>query len=99
MRRKWKSNGYAQPALPLTIFALIGCAILSCGCNLSPQQSQQIYQPRVLILPAKTPVQTVEGIYQPQTVETWHSAAEYRRLEQLAIDAAAALAQERNRPK
>jgi cytochrome c556 len=54
----------------------------------------QIYQPRVLALPAGQPVQTAEGTYTPQFDEIWHSAAAYNALEQQLINAAAALAQQ-----
>jgi hypothetical protein len=40
-----------------------------------------IYQPSTLRIKAKTPIQTIDGVYTPQTNEVWHSDARYRRLE------------------
>jgi hypothetical protein len=96
-RTKSRSCGPRKPLL--AILLLIALLLAFCGCNPSRQASKQIYQPPVLILPAGKPVETAEGTYTPQTVEVWHSAARYRQLELMAIDAAAALAQERAKGK
>jgi hypothetical protein len=90
---KRKSSVCAITATVLLSAVLTGCATASSA----PRESLQIYQPRVLRLPAGQPVQTVEGIYRPQTDETWHSDADYQELERLLINTAAALVQERNR--
>jgi hypothetical protein len=90
---KTKSPAYALCLVMLLSLLLTGCATVSSA----PRQSWQIYQPRVLHLPAGQPVQTAAGIYRPQVDEVWHSAAAYQDLENQLINTAAALAQERNR--
>ncbi len=61
----------------LTSFALTGCV---CGSKRTSGSLQG--SPRILRLQAGTPVQTMDGLYQPQADETWHSQSEYLRLEQ-----------------
>ena len=61
----------------LTSFALTGCV---CGSKRTAGALQS--SPRILRLQAGTPVQTKDGLYHPQADETWHSQAEYLRLEQ-----------------
>ena len=61
----------------LTSFALTGCV---CGSKRTSGSLQG--SPRILRLQAGTLVQTKDGLYQPQADETWHSQAEYLRLEQ-----------------
>ena len=82
----------AWAALTIT-WLLTSCA--SAPSAVSP--SSRIYQPRVLELPAGQPVQTREGIYVPTENETWHSASAYEQASREAMNAAAALAQERAR--
>ena len=63
-----------------TVMMLIG--LTSCVSNLPPNvNSLNIYQPSTLRLSKGTPVQTLDGVYTPQTDEVWHSDARYRRLE------------------
>ena len=77
----------------LTSFALTGCACASRQTSGSLQGS-----PRILRLQAGTPVQTKDGLYQPQTDETWHSQSEYLRLEQeVLMLSRAAQARDQNR--
>ncbi len=79
--------------------ALLGILLLSCGltsCNSAssaPKVSLLLSQPPVLRLPAGKPVVTRDGVYTPMTDEIWHSDDRFRRSEQNASDAAAALAQ------
>lgn len=65
---------------------------------LSPALAPQLYQPRVLRLPAGREVQTIDGPYLPPTDEVWHSASAYQRLEQENLNLAAAISQLRARP-
>ncbi len=95
---KNKSLLCALAATMLASALLTGCVSDSSVPTVSPHASLQIYQPRVLQLPAGQPVQTTAGIYTPQVDETWHSAAAFEQLERENINLAAALAQERNRP-
>lgn len=77
----------------LTSFALTGCACASRRTSGSLQGS-----PRILRLEAGTPVQTMDGLYNPQQDETWHSQAEYLRLEQeVLMLSRAAQARDQNR--
>lgn len=78
------------------LLLILAASLLLTGCatvSPAPKASLQIYQPRVLVLPAGQPVQTAEGTYTPQTDEVWHSAAAFNALEQQLINAIAALAQ------
>lgn len=90
-----------KPKSPVSVLCLaMMLSVLPTGCALvssAPKASLQIYQPRVLQLPAGRPVETRAGLYRPQVDETWHSAAAYQDLENQLINTAAALAQERNR--
>ena len=61
----------------LTSFALTGCVCVS-----KRTSDSLLGSPRILRLQAGTPVQTKDGLYNPQQDETWHSQAEYLRLEQ-----------------
>jgi hypothetical protein len=45
------------------------------------EQFESLWQPSTLSLKAGTKVQTVEGIYQAQTDEIWHSDKRFRQLE------------------
>jgi hypothetical protein len=77
----------------LTSFALTGCV---CGSKRTSGSLQG--SPRILRLQAGTPVQTKDGLYQPQTDETWHSQSEYLRLEQeVLMLSRAAQARDQNR--
>ncbi|MBI5770899.1 MAG: hypothetical protein HZA93_24185 [Verrucomicrobia bacterium] len=76
----------------------IMCGLTGCATGSSaPGASSQLYQPRVLALPAGRPIQTANGIYTPQAAEIWHSPAEFQKLERQVIDLSAALEQERQR--
>ena len=90
---KTTSTACVLAALLLITSALTGCATASSALKASPQ----LYQPRVLRLLPGQPVQTADGIYTPQAAETWHSAPAYNALESQALNATAALAQERAR--
>lgn len=82
------------------VWAVLTTTALLTSCASAPSAapaSSRIYQPRVLELPAGQPVQTREGIYVPQTNETWHSAAAYEQAGREAMNAAAVAAQERAR--
>lgn len=90
---KTPSSACARAALLLTTLLLTACASVSSAPRVSPQ----LYQPRVLRLEARQLISTRDGVYVPQTDETWHSAAAYTALETQALNLAAALAQERSR--
>ena len=92
MRPRTRYSACALATL-LTSFALTGCACASRQTSGSLQGS-----PRILRLQAGTPVQTKDGLYQPQTDETWHSQSEYLRLEQeVLMLSRAAQARDQNR--
>ena len=64
------------------VIAMMLIGLTSCVTDLPPNVSDlNIYQPSTLRLSKGNAVQTVEGIYTPQTDEVWHSDARYRRLE------------------
>lgn len=87
MRKKSKSS--------VLLFAMLISATLT-GCatgSSASAASRQLYQPRILSLPAGQPIPTTQGVYRPQTDELWHSPAEFQKLERQVIDLAAALAQ------
>lgn len=92
---KTKSLACAALALLVTTWPLTGCGTACFGRRDSSALS--LVQPRVLRLPAGQAVQTADGVYTPAASETWHSAAAFADLEAKLLDAAAALAQERNR--
>ena len=72
------------------------------GCShVSPASvdSRRLYQPPVLRLPAGQPIQTQDGLYQPQTAEIWHSDARFLALASSYTDALAALAAAQARAK
>ena len=92
MRPRTRYSACALATL-LTSFALIGCA---CGSRRTSGSLQG--SPRILRLQAGTPVQTKDGLYQPQSDETWHSQSEYLRLEQeVLMLSRAAQARDQNR--
>lgn len=92
MRPKTRYSAYVLATL-LTSFALTGCACVSKRTSGSLQGS-----PRILRLQAGTPFQTKDGLYNPQQDETWHSQAEYLRLEQeVLMLSRAAQARDQNR--
>ena len=93
---KWKLCGLAMLALSLW---LTGCGTSRSAYKVSPPLSVNLYQPPILRLTPGMQVQTRDGIYTPQTVETWHSQARFRELELQVQDLAAALAQERAKPR
>lgn len=86
---------------PLSV--VLAAMMLLTGCASAPSAesasspASRIYQPRTLELQAGIPVQTRNGIYLPETNETWHSPAAYEQVNREAFNAAAALAQERAR--
>ena len=91
--RKLTSTGFAGVAILLTSLLLTGCVSRSSG----PTASSPIYQPPVLRLTAGTVVATRDGVYTVPLDETWHSNQRFVKLEQEAVNLAAALAQERAR--
>ena len=76
MQPKTRYSAYVLATL-LTSFALTGCA-----CGLKRTSGSLQGSPRILRLETGIPVQTKDGLYSPQSDETWHSQAEYLRLEQ-----------------
>jgi len=78
----------------LTTLLLTGCVSRSSG----PTASLQIYQPPVLRLTSGTVVATRDGIYTVPLDETWHSNQRFVKVEQEAVNLAAALAQLRAQP-
>lgn len=96
----------ASKACAIAATLLLSCLLTSCASDSSaakalPAQLQrpdlQLYQPRVLRLPAGQEVPTLDGKYRPQVDEVWHSAAAFNQLEQENINLNAALAQLRAR--
>jgi len=88
--------------LACVALAMLLLSSLLTGCShVSPASadSRRLYQPPVLRLPAGQPIQTQDGLYQPQTAEIWHSDARFLALASSYTDALAALAasQARNR--
>jgi len=94
MRARWIVC--AVLACLLTLWLLTGCETASPAGPGSLSQSL-LYQPPVLRLPAQQPVQTLDGVYRPQTQEVWHSDARFRQLEQQLVDATTALTELQNR--
>lgn len=70
-----------------TRYALLAILCLSSvltSCVATPQSDAgflNIYSPDILRLQPAIPVQTVDGIYTPQTPEVWHSDKRFRELE------------------
>lgn len=63
-----------------TVTLLIG--LTSCAKNSTVKsRNLNIYQPSTLRLQGNKPVETVDGIYTPQTDEVWHSDKRYAKLE------------------
>ncbi len=93
----------ATPRNALTSFALVAgllTSLLLTGCvsrSSGPTASLQIYQPPVLRLTAGTVVATRDGVYTVPLDETWHSNQRFVKVENEAVNLAAALAQERAR--
>jgi hypothetical protein len=77
-----KYANYAKLAMSLTLLTLTNCAPFS-SKNEKPQLN--IFQPPILNLQAKEPIQTLNGIYTPQTDEVWHSDKRFQELEQQAM--------------
>lgn len=66
--------------LVATVITLTG--LTSCETTSTPNVGNlNIYQPSTLRLQEGKAIQTIEGIYTPQTTEVWHSDARFRRLE------------------
>jgi hypothetical protein len=66
----------------LGILALILTS--ACSYEKGYQNSMEelnIYQPSILKIKKGTKIQTIEGIYIPQTNEIWYSEKEFRNLE------------------
>lgn len=93
------SRGCGLLLLMLISCGLIGCATGPSAWKGSPLPAASIYQPRVLVLPADRPVQTISGVYTPYNVEVWHSQAAFREMELQVEDLTGALAQERARSR
>lgn len=68
----------------MKLIYLLPLFLISCS---SPRKAasdfgpMNIYQPPIIILQGGKEVVTQEGIYTPQTDETWHSDYRYRELE------------------
>ena len=73
-----KSRSFALWA-GLTI--LLAPTLCSCGSNVSTP-ALNIYQADSLTVEAGESIHTVDGVYTPQTRETWHSDKRYQELEQ-----------------
>ena len=66
----------------LLAIVMMPFVLTSCVTSSSPNVGNlNLYQPPSLQLKAGTKVQTVEGIYQAQTNEVWHSDKRFRELE------------------
>ena len=72
-----KSKNYA----PL-VTVILATALTSCATSLkSNVKNLNIFQPSTLRLKANQKIETIDGLYTPQTDEIWHSDARYRKLE------------------
>ena len=92
MQPKTRYSAYVLATL-LTSFVLTGCVCVS-----KRTSDSLLGSPRILRLQAGMPVQTKDGLYNPQQDETWHSQAEYLRLEQeVLMLSRAAQARDQNR--
>jgi hypothetical protein len=69
-------------ALSVMLSLLTGCGSVSS----KNARILNVYQPSVLGLEAGVPIQAKEGIYTPQTDETWHSDKRFRELERKLIN-------------
>ena len=87
-----KSSIFLVPLLWMTASTQHGC--VSNSRLATP--SQEIFAPPSIVLPAKVPVRTADGVYRPVVDEIWHSHREFMVERQAALDALAALEQERN---
>ena len=78
---KMKSlNKLKISALKGTVIPLM--LLTSCSFPLKEKNTKlNLYQPSTLRLQKDKPIETVDGIYTPQTDEVWHSDARYRKLE------------------
>ena len=88
--------------LSCVLLVILPASWLLIGCShVSPASvdSRRLYQPPVLRLPAGQPIQTQDGLYQPQTAEIWHSDARFNALASSYTDALAALAAAQARAK
>lgn len=66
--------------LKVILIALTG--LTSCETTSTPNVGNlNIYQPSTLRLEKGKAIQTIDGIYTPQTNEIWHSDARFRKLE------------------
>lgn len=84
------------------VLAILPASLPQTGCShASPASadSRRLYQTPVLRLPPGQPVQTLDGVYQPQTAEIWHSDSRYLALAASYTDALAALAAAQARTK
>ncbi len=78
---KNKSKAFVILALSVMLSMLTGC-----GSVLSlKKHTLSIYQPSVLNITAGTEIQTLEGVYEAQTNEVWHSDKRFRELERQVI--------------
>jgi len=66
----------------LLAIVMMPFVLTSCETSSSPNVGNlNLYQPPSLHLKSGTKVQTLEGIYQAQTNEVWHSDKRFRELE------------------
>lgn len=66
----------------LLLIALLSLAALGCASGPSKEQlTAKLYQPSFLFLKKGQPIQTQEGIYNPQLNEKWVALWEYQKLE------------------
>ena len=73
--KRLKILGFVAIAIALT-------GLTSCETTSTPSVGNlNIYQPSTLRLEKGRAIQTIDGIYTPQTNEVWHSDARFRKLE------------------
>ncbi len=62
------------------LLLLTAAWLTSCACFSRPDKSSMmLYSPPFLVIPAGTVIQTLQGRYQSQIEEVWHSDAEYQK--------------------
>lgn len=82
LKKNLKKLGTTLMLMPL--LGMTSCCV--CKKNVS---SASIYQTPTLKLQAGVKVETIDGVYTPQTNEVWHSEMRYREMERRLIYATA----------
>jgi len=82
LKKESKSSCKKLRILGLVAILIALTGLTSCETTSTPSVGNlNIYQPSTLRLEKMKAIQTIDGIYTPQTNEIWHSDARFRRLE------------------